>query len=351
MVKIQLKTGKEIYLDGYLVPVLETLIYNIKKDWDFVIVITGDRMVRTGKSVIGLSIGAYLADKLNTPFTGANVFFDSQSMMNYARVAPKNSVLMFDEGREALASTKAMMAVQRDLLDYFSECGQLNHIFIIILPDFFGLKEDMAVARSEFLINVYRREVPKQIDLYNNGEKKEVVSFERGYFELWNREKKKNLYDIARATHIKSYSKVPPNFRGRFTNVYPIDEEEYRELKLKALKRYEDTPKYKQKEIKLSLVGLNLIIKLANDGLTGHAIANKLLTELNIKYEPESINNILKLLRKKSEKAFFDADSNNRDLPESDVFEKNEVGKGLNLNKEDIKPTFNNEDVIYESLD
>jgi len=40
-------------------------------------------------------------------------------------------------------------------LIFLIECGQLNQIFVLVLPDFFGLKEDIAVARSEFLFKMF----------------------------------------------------------------------------------------------------------------------------------------------------------------------------------------------------
>ena len=40
--------GKEYYIDGYLASQLDSIVYNVKKDWDFVIMITGNRMVRVG---------------------------------------------------------------------------------------------------------------------------------------------------------------------------------------------------------------------------------------------------------------------------------------------------------------
>ena len=139
MVKVKLKNGHEIYLDGLLVPVLDTLVYNLPHDWDFVILVTGDRMVRTGKSVMAMNVCAYLADKLGTKFDNDNIFFDSQTMMDAAQQLPKYSVLQYDEAREGLAAIKTMKTVQQDLIDFFNECGQRNHIFVLVMPDFFTM--------------------------------------------------------------------------------------------------------------------------------------------------------------------------------------------------------------------
>ncbi len=236
--------GKEFYIDGYLATALDSLVYNIKKDWDFIILITGDRMVRVGKSVLAMTIGAYLGAalknlKLNEKaYSVHQVYFDSTLMITEALEKPKYFINHYDEARESLATTKALQRPQQDIIDFFSECGQLNHIFILVLPDFFGLKEDIAVARSEFLINVYRSEKKKMVDLYHTGEKRPVVKFERGRFQLFNREKKEKLYDKAKTIKRKSYSIVKADFIGRFVDQWPINREDYEKLKKESLKRF-----------------------------------------------------------------------------------------------------------------
>ena len=57
---------QEYYIDGYLADALNTIVYNIKEDWDFVIIISGDRMVRVGKSILAMTIGAYLGSILKS---------------------------------------------------------------------------------------------------------------------------------------------------------------------------------------------------------------------------------------------------------------------------------------------
>lgn len=243
MVKTQINEETNIYLDGYLKYQLDTLVYNAKSDWDFVILVTGDRMVRVGKSVLAMNMGSYIAHRLKTKFDLDNIHFSSQDMIDYAQEAETNSVIIYDEGREGLAATKHAKQIQQDLLDYFAECGQLNHIFIIVMPDYFELKETIAVGRSEYLINVWRAEEKKEIDLYKEGEKIPVVKFKRGYFEFFNRKKKAKLYDISKSTRRKNYQLVQPNFKGRFTNYYPIDEEGYRKKKKEALMRFKERKK------------------------------------------------------------------------------------------------------------
>ena len=293
MVKVKLKNGHEIYLDGLMVPVLDTLVYNLPNDWDFVILVTGDRMVRTGKSVMAMNISAYLADKLGTKFDNDNIFFDSQSMIDAAQTLPKNSVIQYDEAREGLAAIKTMKTVQQDLIDFFNECGQLNHIFVLVMPDFFTMKEEIAVGRSEILINVYRKNVRVTRDLYKTGEKVPVVRFDRGFFEMFNRNKKKTLYDMARATRRKTYQLVKANINGRFTNYYPIDKEIYLEKKKEALARFQEKKdKEKEVESKSTKAFKNFVFYWKEKKETGQEVANKVEEQLGILHTPQHINKI-----------------------------------------------------------
>ena len=293
MVKVKLKNGYEIYLDGNLVPVLDTLVYNLPHDWDFVILVTGDRMVRTGKSVMAMNICAYMADKLGTKFDNDNIFFDSQTMMDAAQQMPKYSVLQYDEAREGLAAIKTMKVVQQDLIDFFNECGQLNHIFVLVMPDFFGMKEEIAIGRSEVLINVYRKNFKLMRDIYKTGEKIPVIRFDRGYFELFNRTKKKTLFDVARATRKKSYQLVKANINGRFTNYYPINRELYDSKKREALARFKDRKEMEKKDNNKDLKAFKSFVYYWKERKeTGEVVATKVEDQLGFLHTPQHINKI-----------------------------------------------------------
>lgn len=233
---------KEYYIDGFLAQNLNSIVYNIKNDWDFIILITGDRTVRVGKSVLGMTVCAYLSQALkkvgiNSPYDLSNVFFDSKKMVSYGLKAPKHSIIHYDEGREGLAASKYAKDMQQDLLDFFAECGQLNHIFVIVLPDFFELAESVAVPRSEILLNVYRKSVPGQVNLFGEGPI-DVVKFDRGRFEFFNRKKKQALYEKSKVMRRKSYSIIKCNFYGMFTDQWPIDKQKYIDEKREALSRF-----------------------------------------------------------------------------------------------------------------
>src|SRR3990167_6602437 len=123
MVKEIISSGQEAYFDGYLIAQLDNIVYNIKNDWDFVILITGDRMVRTGKSVLAMNICSYLARRLNTPYTLDNVFFNGKTMIRYSFKMPKHSIIHYDEGAESLRKGHGYTYFQYNLIDYFNEVG------------------------------------------------------------------------------------------------------------------------------------------------------------------------------------------------------------------------------------
>ncbi len=295
MVKIKLKSGHEIYLDGLLVPVLDTLVYNLPNDWDFVILITGDRMVRTGKSVMGMNVSAYLADKLGTKYDIDNVVFDSEAMIKAAQTFPKNSIIHFDEAREGLAAIKSMKTVQQDLIDFFNECGQLNHIFVLVMPDFFTMKEEIAVGRSEFLINVYRKNVKVMRRMYQEDETRPIIRFDRGFFELFNRTKKRVLFDMARATRKKTYQLIKANINGRFTNYYPLDKEKYLEKKREALARFKERKDREKIETSRSdCIRDKIILQKKAQGKTGKQVAKELENEYDFTISDHYINEIVR---------------------------------------------------------
>jgi len=268
-----LKNGHQIYLNHNLKAVLDSLIYNSKNDWDFVIIVTGDGMVRTGKSVLAMNVSAYIADKLNTPFSIDNIYFDSQDMISAAQVAPPNSVFQYDEAREGLASAKRFSKVQQDLIDFFNECGQLNHIFVLVLPDFFSLNWELATNRSELLLNVFRTENNTMRHLKGETERVPVTVFERGSFELFNRKAKAKLYWTSKRCGLRQYNLVKAAGPMNFTNNYPIDETAYRLKKREALGRFDARHKVEvEKKIVYKENLINLVKELKKKGFTYTAL-------------------------------------------------------------------------------
>jgi len=270
--------GQKWYIDGYIANVLNTVVYNLPKDWDCIIIITGNRTVRIGKSVLAMTICAYIASRMKqvgiqTKFGLDDLYFDSESMTKAALQKPKYSINWYDEGGEVLAKSMWSSQKQRDLIQFFEECGQLNQVFVIVAPDFFKLNEGIAVARSEHLFNVFRAN--KEKILYENGEQKPVIEYVRGRVEYFNRKSKALLYDIAQSTKKRNYSIVNHEFWGSFTDQYPLHKPEYIKRKYEALRRFE-AKRDKEKDEKSNRYSRKMqqvVQNLVKDGKTLREIA------------------------------------------------------------------------------
>lgn len=225
------------YMDDRLKLQLDVLLKNIKNDWDFTILITGQGEVRVGKSMIAMQIAcywAYMMEKLHgikVPFNlGDNFVFEGRELIkkgNHLGVNHPYSPLVFDEAGADLEGRKVMSGSTQLVLDYFRECGQYNMLNVLVLPEFFDLPKGIAITRSIFLIDVFYMADDEGV-------------FKRGYFNFYSRRGKKLLYlygkkDLNYSIIKSDFKKIP----GRFHNFYTINESEYRLAKQQALKRRE----------------------------------------------------------------------------------------------------------------
>lgn len=205
-------------------------------DWDFKILISGNGMTRTGKSTCAVQIAQYI-DSTFADNWEERMIFDGQKLIDTAYKIGKNKCLVYDEAREALDSKKQMQTFTKNLLDFFSQCGNLNHKIIIVLPDFFDLPKSVAIVSSAFLINC-----------------RITDDWKRGYFDYYNRTGKKYLYIMGKK--FLDYNRRYKSFDGTFTKQFLIDKDLYESKKSKALielrnrenktkDRYENTHKKK----------------------------------------------------------------------------------------------------------
>jgi len=250
-IKHRLKNGElqqGYYMDGYLAENLTPVPKFLASDRDFVGIISGRGEVRTGKSTIASQIGYYIAwliaggemdlrrdedgryinpDILKYPkkpvnFTLDNLVFSPEDLMRKAKSLPKNSVIVYDEGRAGLDSKGTMSALNRMLEDFFQECGVYNHVILIVLPNYFKLNEDIATSRSMFLVDVY----------CDN-------SFQRGFFNFYNKGSKEWLYfnGKKRVGILAKYLSQDASFNGVFKGFIPFNKKEYEVKKKEALKK------------------------------------------------------------------------------------------------------------------
>lgn len=225
---------KGFWMDSKLKQQLDILVNNVVNDWDFTIIITAGGQVRSGKSVLGMQIGAYWTyqmwkvHKIKVPFTiDGNIVFNWDKLISHGNDMGekyKHCVLQYDEAGETMEGTKTQTSELKAVRDYLRECGQYNFLNILVMPEYFDLPKGIAVTRSIFLIDVYY------------GADKNGI-FQRGYFRFYSRKNKKKLYMLGKKD--LNYHAAPYNFDGEFRNFYPLDEQEYRKSKQNALKERE----------------------------------------------------------------------------------------------------------------
>lgn len=250
-IKRVLKNGKEIqgfYMDKFLKQNLDGIPGYLNKAWDVVGIVSGHGKVRIGKSTLASQVAFFVAWRLaggevltnekgqvtsikkpDKPvrFTRKeNVVFSAESLQETATKLyekyGKNQVILYDEGKQGLDSSRAMESINKGMEDFFQECGFMGHVIIIVLPNFFKLHEDYAVARSLFLIDVFADK-----------------NFRRGYFNFYNERQKEYLYYFGkkRIGVTAKYMSASESFWGRFTPWLPFDKDEYENAKKEAMEK------------------------------------------------------------------------------------------------------------------
>lgn len=222
--------GQEYSMDGYLVDNLDMAKGVIRKDLDMVFAVDGPE--GAGKSVFTMQAAYYVDPTLNIDRI---VFTPKDFRQAIINSKPFQSVI-YDEAYTGLSSRATMSLINRTLISMLAEIRQKNLFVWVVMPTFFDLDKYVALWRSRGLIHVYFGS-----------------DFQRGYFAFYNSDKKKDLYIQGKKFY--SYANPRPNFIGRFTNFYPLDEAAYRAKKKASLidreKKSEEAEKRKEIENEL----------------------------------------------------------------------------------------------------
>lgn len=229
-------TDKKYWMDGYLRQNLNSLIHNIKGgDWESIGAVSGSGLLRVGKTMIACQSGYYCAFYFGTPFTVDNIVFSGEELIKFAHSHPHNSVIVYDEARAELDTKKQLQKIGNALKDFFAECGMYNDLIFVVLPDFFELARGIAIQRSEFLINVYRKVSKVKSEMFGG---EEVMQFERGFFEFFDRKGKRMLWLLGKKNY-EDYNigKRYRRFHGTFREFWVVERSVYEKKKLEFLKR------------------------------------------------------------------------------------------------------------------
>jgi len=196
-------------IDGYLKTNLDTAKKVIKKDWDMVFLYDGYE--GSGKSVKAQQDAFYC----DPSFCIERIAFTPKEFRDAIQIAEPYQAVVYDEAYTGLSSRATMTNVNRALVQMLAEIRQKNLFVFVVMPTFFDLDKYVALWRSRALIHVYTKD------------------FQRGFFAFYNIDLKKSLYINGKKFY--SYAKPRPNFIGRFTNHYVVDEKEYRNKKRNSL--------------------------------------------------------------------------------------------------------------------
>lgn len=204
--------GKEVYIDGFLKSQLDNVKKRInQKDEDRFFIVDGRE--GRGKSVLVMQLASYC----DPTFTLERVVFTADDFKEAIINAKKGQAVVFDEAFRGLSSKTSLSAVNKLLVQLMMECRQKNLIVFIVMPTFFLLERYVALFRATGLFHVYNSK---------NGQ--------RGFWIYFNWQSKKKLYMNGKKK-FWTYEYPKSDFKGKFTNTYVLDEEEYRKRKKKAL--------------------------------------------------------------------------------------------------------------------
>lgn len=276
------------WMDPYLKVALDSLCYNVQDDWDGVVIVSGDGMVRIGKSMHTDQMAYYCLWKLNHDKPNwlelrkeyidcETTLFSGAELITKGKKHSKNGVFKYDEARGELDTKKVLQEITITLMDYFNECGKFNHIVFLVIPEFFDLPKGLATNRSEFLINVYRKKKPIKL-----GDGSQVVKLERGFFEFYSREAKKRLYIIGKK-NFNDYRASKYDFFGEFRPFWIVDRDKYDTKKDIYLARDKSRAKTTKDELRFPIA----LKALCNHVSTRKAA--KELEELGLKLDFTSI--------------------------------------------------------------
>lgn len=302
----KLKVG--YYMQGYLKKNLDGIPDFLKKEWDVVGIISGHGLVGTGKSTIAQQVGYYLAwrfaggemideeyekgkfrivgikkptKKVN--FGMENIVFSPEDLMKkaeklYNKYGP-NQIIVYDEGKAGLDSENAMRSINKAMGEFFQRCRVYHHVILVVLPNFFKLHEDYAVARSLFLIDVYADS-----------------EYNRGFFNFYNDIQKEKLFFFGkRLIGVRArYAAANESFWGRFTKWMAVDKKEYDEAKMEALKKFsvsrQDQKWKKQRDASLFLIQKNTELTCKELCKELSAICNESISERTVRYAIANIS-------------------------------------------------------------
>lgn len=200
--------GVERYFDGRLHEALEIYKKIVANKWDGVFYIGGYE--GDGKS----EFAGQLAHYFDPTYCLERCVFTPEQFMKAVDEAEEGEAVVYDEAQDAFESVNRD-TISRALKSKMTRIRKKRLYIIIVAPDFWRINKYMFIHRARAFFRVYA-----------NG-------LQRGFFEFYNRERKHRLMIEGKKKELLC---VKPNFRGRFTHWFPLDEQAYDKKKEEATK-------------------------------------------------------------------------------------------------------------------
>jgi len=211
------KVENSYYMDDRLKKNLDTKVKGQleKKDKDSFIVIDGRE--GSGKSTLALQIGKYVDPTLDLN----RIVFSPEDFREAILKAKKGQCIIYDEAFTGFSSRASLSPINKVLVSLAMQMRQKNLFIIIVMPTIFLLDRYIAMFRAVALIHVFE----------SKGQ--------RGYFKLYNFNKKKALLLFGKKTMSYNKKQCRTRFKGRFYGKFAIGDEsvdkKYRKKKEIAL--------------------------------------------------------------------------------------------------------------------
>jgi hypothetical protein len=216
MVKVQVGEHN-YYMDGYLQANIDHMKKDVmKRNYDGFVLIVGREGY--GKTTMSLQVAKYC----DPTFGLDRVVFTAEQFLEAVDKAEKYQAIVFDETMGYLSSRGAMSKFNRALIKVMSEMRSKNLFIFMNIPNIFMMDWYVAQHRTTGLIYIYKRR----------------------FFGSYDYPTKKKLYREGKKYH--TYH-IPPNFKGKFTKYFPIDQQAYEKKKQDAIREWTETTKLESK--------------------------------------------------------------------------------------------------------
>ena len=207
------KTDDDVKLEEKIIPILDNVREDLKKDLDIGIIIFGS--VGSGKSTLGRLCCRYVSNDNFHP--RKHMVRDVNDIKRVIGEAKRGDAIVFDEASGIFASADTLTKKTKHAQLVLDVCRQKNLFMVIIAPQLHRLTAPVAIDRTKFALRTF---------IHKKTQK-------RGHFAFYGGKAKEKMYIEAKKTH-GSIRGIPPKWHGEF-GMDVKNDDIYREVKDETL--------------------------------------------------------------------------------------------------------------------